>query len=238
MTTLLALDAAGDCCSVALLHAGDLDVLRGAPGQNHLEHVQPMIEQMLARHALVPGACDAFAFGSGPGSFTGLRVACTLAQGLAYGCGRPVIAVGNLEALAQQAAGTVDPAIGAGGTLRILAAVDARMGQAYWSVLEGAAGYWRELAPPGLCAAGELAALAAAWAPQLCAGRRAWLQGLDGLAGLHLCDAQADAQAIVQLARTRFAAGAVQAPQQAAPAYVRDDVARTVAQRRAAAQGA
>lgn len=232
MPTLLALDTAGDDCSVALLHGDVLDVLCGGAGQNHLEDVMPLVERMLARHGLRPGACDAFAFGSGPGSFTGLRVACTIAQGLAYGADRPVIAVGNLEALALRAA-RADA-----GPARVLAAIDARMGEAYWSVLEGQGLGWEVLAPPALCAAGQLVSLAARWQPSYGAGRIAWLRGLLGAAGLPLRDAQADAGDILHLAREKYAAGLMLAPHQVAPAYVRDDVARTVAQRRAAAQGA
>ena len=80
--------------------------------------------------------------------------------------------------------------------------------------------------------------LAARWQPSYGAGRIAWLRGLLGAAGLPLRDAQADAGDILHLAREKYAAGLMLAPHQVAPAYVRDDVARTVAQRRAAAQGA
>jgi len=228
--TLLALDTAGDLCSVALLRDGAIDLLRGAPGHNHLEHALPLVQGLLARHGLRPGDCDAFAFGSGPGSFTGLRVACTIVQGLAYGTHRPVVAVGNLDALALAAR----PAAAAPtGPVRVLAALDARMDQAYWAVYEGAGLQWQALTAPALCAAGELAAQVEHWRPHYCAGQLRWLSAAIG-AGAAVRPAQADAAAVVELARQRYAAGLLVAPQQAAPAYVRDDVARTVAQRRAA----
>jgi len=228
--TILALDTAGDICSVALLRDGTIDVVRGATGHNHLEHALPLVQGLLARHGLRPSGCDAFAFGSGPGSFTGLRVACTIVQGLAYGSERPVVAVGNLDALALAACSAdAAPAV----PVRVLVALDARMDQVYWAVYEGAGLQWQALTPPALCDAGELAAQVDRWRPHYCAGQLPWLRAAVG-AGSALRQAQADAGVIAELARQRYAAGLVVAPQQAAPAYVRDDVARTVAQRRAA----
>ncbi len=235
-TTLLAIDTAGDACTLALWHAGGTALERGAPGQTHLEHVMPLVRQLFERQGLRPAACDAFAFGSGPGSFTGLRVACTIAQGLAYGAQRPVIAVGNLQALARQAAALAGPATDR--PIRVLAAIDARMAQAYWAVFEGAGDRWRMLAPPALCDESRLAAVVRQWQPRLCAGRSAWLQALVGDPAPALQDAVADAGAVLCIAREDLARGAVLPPQQAAPVYVRDDVARTVEQRRAAAAAA
>ena len=234
MPTLLALDTAGDTCTLALMRAGAVDLAGGLPGQNHLEHVMPMIEQLLQRNGLEPGACDAFAFGSGPGAFTGLRLACTIAQGLAFGTGRPVIAVGNLPALARQAARHV----AAQAPCRVLAAVDARMNQVYWSVIDVADGVCTEQAPASLCDAAQLAAIALQWQPQLCAGRAPWLQALVGPGAWTVCDAVAGAGDIVQMAAQSLARGEVLPAGHAAPLYVRDQVARTVQERRAAGAAA
>jgi tRNA threonylcarbamoyladenosine biosynthesis protein TsaB len=233
--TLFAIDTAGEHCTLALARAGAVDLARGAPGQTHLEHVMPMIEALFARHGLAPAQCAAFAFGSGPGSFTGLRVACTIVQGLAYGAGRPVIAVGNLLALAVRA-----DERGAHGVRprRVLAARDARMNQAYAAVFEGSGTAWSTLVPPCLIDAGQLADIAARWQPDYCAGDAAWLASWLGPAGrpagLVLQDVAVDAAVIVRLALERHARGEVLAPELALPEYVRNDVARTVAQRRAA----
>jgi tRNA threonylcarbamoyladenosine biosynthesis protein TsaB len=237
VTTLFAIDTAGEQCSLALTRAGEVDLVRGEPGQTHLEHVMPMIERLFARHGLAPARCEAFAFGSGPGSFTGLRVACTIVQGLAYGAARPVVAVGNLAALAaraDEACASADP----GRLRRVMAALDARMDQAYAAVFEGSGSNWRALVQPCLIDAGQLPGIAAAWQPDFCAGDMAWLQrwlGPAGLpTGLPLRDAAVDAAVIARLALIRLARGEVLAPELAVPDYVRNDVARTVAQRRAA----
>lgn len=269
MTTIFVIDTAGDFCSLALARDGAVDTLRSAPGHNHLEHVMPMVEALFARHAITPAHCDAFAFASGPGSFTGLRVACTIVQGLALGADRPVIAVGNLLALA---AGAI-AAGSANAHRRVLSAVDARMQQAYVAVHEGAGTQWQAMLPPSVVDARAVPALVRQWQPDLCAGDAAWIQGLLGTgpagesaagrsaaghsAGAHcaaadslsraeqqragescnpvpVCHARVEPEVLAQLALASLARGEVLAPHAAVPEYVRNDVARTVAQRRAA----
>lgn len=118
---LLALETATDCCSVALLT--DADVLedhRLAPRQ-HAALILPMIEGLLAQAGLARQALDVIAFGRGPGAFTGLRIAAGVAQGLALGLDRPLVPVSTLAALAQ-----------ASGAQRVLAALDARLGEVYF----------------------------------------------------------------------------------------------------------
>ena len=99
---ILAIDTATELCSVAVLHAR-LDERCEAVGQKHSERVLPLVDLVLREAGLRLRDVDAFAFGAGPGSFTGLRIACGVVQGLAYACRRPVVAVGNLRALAAAA---------------------------------------------------------------------------------------------------------------------------------------
>jgi len=238
VATLFVIDTAGDYCALALVHGGDLHVARSPAGHNHIEHVMPMIEALFAGQGIRPDQCDAFAYASGPGSFTGLRVACTVVQGLALGSGRPVIAVGNLLALA---AGAVAPDTGlAYAQQRVLAAVDARMQQAYVAVHEGAGTRWRTLLPSTLVAVEELPALAGRWQPDVCAGNGAWLSkclaGADAALVQRVRDTQVDPAVLARLALDRLARGEVLEPASAVPDYVRNDVARTVAQRSAARQ--
>ena len=238
VTTLFVIDTAADFCSLALVLGGDLHIARSPAGHNHIEHVMPMIEELFAGNGVTPDQCDAFAYASGPGSFTGLRVACTVVQGLALGSGRPVIAFGNLLALA---AGAVVPDGGlANAQRRVLAAVDARMQQAYVAVHEGAGTQWRTLLPPTLVAVGDLPALAGQWQPDVCAGNAAWLNktlaGTDAALLQRVRDAQVDPAVLARLALDRLEHGEVLAPGLAVPDYVRNDVARTVAQRSATRQ--
>jgi len=190
-----------------------------------------MIQELLAQQALELAMIDAFAFASGPGAFTGLRVACSLAQGLAYGCRRPVVAVNSLRALSHAAA--------CGPGRRLMAATDARMGQIYWAVFESGPEL-QVLAAPSLADPGQLPGLLARWDPAVVAGdalstfETAWppLQGRTLLPDLRL-----QASSVAELASLDLRDGRQQAPRDATPEYVRDRVALTVAQRRGPAAG-
>ena len=96
---ILAIDTATELCSVAVLHAGLVERTEEV-GQKHSDRVLPFVDAVLREAELRLRDVDAFAFGAGPGSFTGLRIACGVVQGLAYASGRPVVAIGNLRALA------------------------------------------------------------------------------------------------------------------------------------------
>jgi tRNA threonylcarbamoyladenosine biosynthesis protein TsaB len=101
---LLALDTASGLCSAALSVDGEV-LLRETPTtREHAQLVLPMVQSLLAEAQWSMAQLDAIAFGRGPGSFTGLRVAAGLTQGLAFGAGLPVLPVSDLRALAQQAA--------------------------------------------------------------------------------------------------------------------------------------
>lgn len=199
----------------------------------------PMVERLFADCALRPQDCDAFAFANGPGSFTGLRVACTLVQGLALGSGRPVVEVGHLDALlraALEAGGQDSPA----GT-RVATLLDARMQQAYWCVHEQGPDGWRCVEAPAVGGIAELSAALERWQPARCAGDLPWLRGYIGGLGFALQEASVDAAVVARMALEKLARGLVVAPEAAAPVYVRERVALTVqerARRRADAAGA
>lgn len=128
---LLAIETASDACSCALLVDEDcIERHRVAP-RRHAELVLAMIEELLDEAGLALTDLDALAFGRGPGSFTGIRVAAGVIQGLAYGADLPVVPVSSLQALAQGARRET-------GSTRVLAALDARMGEVYWGVYEDA----------------------------------------------------------------------------------------------------
>ena len=107
-----------------------------------------MVTEILEEGGIALSDCDALAFGAGPGSFTGLRVACSVAQGLGFGADLPVIGIGGLVAMAEQLR-QCRPGDFADGTT-VLSALDARMGEIYWSLLEWRGSEWVELRAPGL----------------------------------------------------------------------------------------
>jgi tRNA threonylcarbamoyladenosine biosynthesis protein TsaB len=232
---ILAIETSAQACSVALAHAAGVVQRSRSAGARVAEHALAMIAELLADQSLTLRQVDAFAFGSGPGAFTGLRVACALVQGLAFAGDRPVVPVGSLRALAYGACGQARRADkdAASVPLRVMAAVDARMGQIYWAVYEGARAE-RQLAAPALAMPEQVAGLTAQWRPHVIAGDalRAFDAAWPALnRTIRLPDAAADASMIAELARTDLSAGRALAARDAVPEYVRNQVALTVAQR-------
>ncbi len=218
--TILAIDTAADVCSVALARAGEIREEREVVGHRHSERVLPMVEMLFAAAGIGLADCDALAFGAGPGAFTGLRIACGMVQGLAYGARKPVIAVGNLEALA--AAALLENA----GAMRVLCANDARMQEAYVAVYQRSGEDVVELAGPALASAAELDAWLVRWRPDVVAG--------DAPVSFRVRFPQrAGAAAIAERALRRWESGERIDPSRAAPLYVRDHVALTIAERHA-----
>jgi tRNA threonylcarbamoyladenosine biosynthesis protein TsaB len=126
---VLAIDTACGPASVALVNGTEVPSRSAGSGQGHAEHVLSLVDDLLAESGLSLSDLDALAFGRGPGSFTGLRVAASVIQGLALGCGLPVIPVSTLAALAHAAWLKR-------GWRHVLAALDARMGEIYWGGFE------------------------------------------------------------------------------------------------------
>ena len=232
--TVIALDTATEYCSVALAHAGSLVQREVEAGQSHSQRLLPLLQQLLDEHGLTLRDVDGIAFGAGPGSFTGLRIACGVAQGLAYGLDIPVVPVGNLEALAAAARAQAPQA------RRIGVALDARMHEAYWAVYEVAAEapeLLQELSAPALAPLAELGRAMAPFAIDTAAGNAfALIAGPEGVCVLP--QVRASAGEVAQLGSMRLQAGKGVAAHLAAPLYVRDRVAQTVDERRAARSAA
>lgn len=235
--TLLAIDTATEYCSVALLRAQQITERLERVGQSHSSVLLPWIETLLREQGLQLSDCDAIAFGAGPGSFTGLRIACGVAQGLAWGANKPVIAVGNLAAMALAAAQESESEL----PQRIACAVDARMQEAYWAVFEVMPGQMhgqvREVVAPTLSSAASLVEELLTHAPQVIAGHALstlplhWPEDFAARARF-LPQIRASATSIAQLAVQAWKEGRAQPAAQARPLYVRDRVAQTIAERR------
>jgi tRNA threonylcarbamoyladenosine biosynthesis protein TsaB len=172
------------------------------------------------------GDIDGIAFGAGPGSFTGVRIACGVAQGLAFGLDRPVIPVTTLEAIAQEAWRLH-------GALAVLAAIDARMGEVYTAAFLREHDAWREVAAPAVLAPSAVAV------PD---DRHGWVAAGNAFAAIaelasssqfapKYADVRATGRAIGELAAPRFSRGEGVAADAALPVYVRHRVALTTAER-------
>jgi tRNA threonylcarbamoyladenosine biosynthesis protein TsaB len=126
LPTLAAIETSTELASVAVLHQGELFTQQSSGAATHSATVLPMLQRALHDAGIDLHACDAFAYGCGPGSFTGVRTACGLVQGLAFGAQRKVIPVVTLLAMAEAArlAGAGD---------EVITVMDARMGEVYWA---------------------------------------------------------------------------------------------------------
>ncbi len=125
MPAVLAIDTSTDACSVAFSNGASCNYSHRLLPRAHNRHILPMIDEVLAGRAL--GDVDIFACGLGPGSFTGLRIAASVIQGLAWALDRPVVGFCSLEAQAR----TALSAPGIDGEW-LLSATDAQIGQLYW----------------------------------------------------------------------------------------------------------
>ena len=223
---LLAIETSTELCSAALLRGDELFVEEVLAPNQHAERLAPMVRRLLARSGLAAADMDAFAFGQGPGSFTGIRIACGLAQGLALGAGRPVVGVSSLLALAEQATAS-----------RVVAALDARMGETYLAAYSRMGGDWQAAIEPGLFAQGALPALPGHdWV-----ATGSGFDGFDWLRGAYSAQVgnriEGDlprAGAVARVAARKLARGESMPAEQAAPLYLRDKVAMTTRERQAA----
>ena len=212
-----AFETSSEWCSVALCVRGEMRALEQRAGHRHSELALPMLERLLGDAGLAPGALEAVAFGAGPGSFTGLRIACGIAQGLALARGLPVLGVSSLAAIAQEA-----------GAPRVVACVDARMREVYYAALakeecdDGSR--WREVISTR-CIAPQ-AAPALPGHDWIGAGSGFAVYGNLGLSTV-LPEVHPTALAVAQLAAPSLEAGEGVDAAAAIPMYVRDKVAFT-----------
>jgi tRNA threonylcarbamoyladenosine biosynthesis protein TsaB len=129
-----AIETSGDWCSVALWVEGEVAGAERRAINRHSELALPMLDALLQGTGLAAAQLDAVAFGAGPGSFTGLRIACGIAQGLAFARDLPVLGVSAFEAIAEESAAP-----------RVVACIDARMREVYYSALEKREGRWHQV---------------------------------------------------------------------------------------------
>ena len=254
---LLAIETSTDTLSVAL--GNGVSGASGASGEAIWQHtgpgaaqasltLLPVIGSLLAQAGWQLAELDALVFARGPGSFTGLRTACAVVQGLAYGArsanrpdGLPVLPVDTLAALAEEAR-LLQAEAGLPAPRRMAALLDARMGEMYVGAYRCTSGRLLEQQPARLCAPGELAGWwRSAWpdeAVPVCSDDDLLAGNVFEAHGAQFSElpgrrqpARPTARALLRLAPAALAAGAAVSAHQALPLYVRDKVAQTTAER-------
>ena len=215
---ILALDTSTEYCSAAVYIDGQTDVRDGHAGQMHSQWVLRMVDELLRSRSLRLRDLDGIAYGEGPGSFTGLRIACGVVQGLAFGADLPVVGVGTLLAMAAGSASD-----------RVVACIDARMNEIYHGAYEKRGGHWHAVHEPSVCAA-EAAPLVSGegWlgcgSGFLAHGAELQVRYAGNLAAVEP-RRYPHAREIARLAAPRFEAKAGLSSDRAVPVYIRDKVA-------------
>ncbi len=225
--SLLAFDTATDHMSIALEVRGEVFAHEAAGGARASATLIPAILALLAQAGIGLRELDAIAFGRGPGAFTGLRTACSVAQGLAFGAGKPVLPIDTLLAVAE------DARQGDRRAQCVWVAMDARMSEIYAAQYAFADGSWSVRDAPMLTTPAALGVRWQAQPPELIAGTAIAAFG-ERLAthGARLRpDALPRARAMLPLAGALWAAGGAVDAALALPLYVRDKVAQTTRER-------
>lgn len=222
-TRILAIDTATEACSVAIWDQGETHALFELCPREHTQRILPMVQQLLASCGLTLSQLDALAFGRGPGSFTGVRIGIGISQGLALGANLPMLGISTLQTLAQGAWRMT-------GAQRVLAAIDARMGEVYWGAFERQQeGEWLEsegeavLSPPQALERAQR--LQGTWSHV----GTGWQAYPDLVAGalLNLSDGQSllpQAEDMLPLALRAWQQGLAVPVEQTEPTYLRNEV--------------
>lgn len=217
---LLAIDAATEGCSVALSVDGDILTRYIVTPRGHSQRLLGMVDEVLTEAGIKLSNLDGLVFDRGPGSFTGVRISTSVCQGLAFGADLPVVAVSSLAALAQGALRTH-------GTDKVLAAIDARMGEIYAGWYQQTKGIMQPIQAEWIGKADQLPDLGHDW---FGAGTGWGTYQIE--LSQHTADSASDpdnealphAQDLLALAIPEFESGKVLKPEQALPTYLRNQV--------------
>ncbi len=231
MTCLLAIDSATEAMCIALSRDGRRFVFEGEGGALASARLLPEVMVLLQSAGCTLDDVDAVGFGRGPGAFTGLRSACSVAQGLALGAGKPVLALDSLLLVAQEAFDELGDA-----AADCWVAMDARMDEVYAAHYRREGERWQVLTAPMLCRPEELNRRWAAEPPRCVAGSAlaAFGERLATGNALQRPATRSRAAALARLAEAAWCDGAAVDAALALPVYLRDKVAQTTAEREAA----
>lgn len=221
---ILALDTSTEHCSVALWRDGAVRERAARAGQGHSEMLTGMVDAVLVEGGLKLAMLDGIAYGQGPGSFTGLRIACAVAQGLAFPGDIPLAGIGTLHAMAL-----------ACGAAKVVCCLDARMQEIYHAAYVREGDTYREVSPPRVCAPAAVPQLQGGAWTGCGSGFAVYRDVLQQVCGTALEQVMDDvyphARDIARLAAPVFAAGKGVRAEEAAPLYIRDKVALKTAER-------
>jgi tRNA threonylcarbamoyladenosine biosynthesis protein TsaB len=236
MPIILAIETSSEMASCALLRGGEVIFRESSGVRTHSQSVLPMVQELLDEAGIVLRDCDAIAYGAGPGSFTGVRTACGISQGLGFGAGLPLVPVVTLDAMALACRQ-------AHGADAVLAVLDARMNEVYWAQYRFDGDTPVAMLPPALSAPADVApdapaasAASDASAFQLTAcgnGFAAYEDAFAGkpfAAGAHAA-VMPHAVQIAHLGARLFEQGHAVPAAQAQPLYLRNKVAYTKEER-------
>ncbi|HGH3373533.1 TPA: tRNA (adenosine(37)-N6)-threonylcarbamoyltransferase complex dimerization subunit type 1 TsaB [Kluyvera cryocrescens] len=221
---ILAIDTATEACSAALWNDGNTCAHFELCPREHTQRILPIVQDILTQGGVSLTNLDALAFGRGPGSFTGVRIGIGIAQGLALGAELPMIGVSTLATMAQGAWRKQ-------GASRVLAAIDARMGEVYWAEYQrDAQGVWHGEATEAVlkpeAVQQRLAELEGEWAT-VGTGWAAWPDMTQG-ANVTLSDGDVllpEAEDMLPIACQLLEQGKTVAVDKAEPVYLRNEVA-------------
>ncbi|NKI97217.1 tRNA threonylcarbamoyladenosine biosynthesis protein TsaB [Rhizobacter sp. SG703] len=227
MGTLLAFDTSTDAMGIALVAPGWQAAHDRAGGAQASATLVPELMALLAAHGLALAGVDAIAFGCGPGAFTGLRTACSVAQGLAFGASKPVIPVDSLLLVADDARAQT-------GATEVCVAMDARMDEIYAGGYRWADGRWTATDAPALLRLDAFQALQRARPGAVVAGSAldAFGERLALSASVQrVPQPRSRAEALARVAAQLWSQGVRVDAAHALPVYLRDKVAQTTVER-------
>lgn len=221
---LLAFDTSTEYLSLAIQRGSALFEYNVLAGQTHSQIILPQIQTLLTQAGLQLQDLDGLAFGAGPGSFTGVRIAAGVAQGLGFGANLAVVGVCTLMALAE-----------ASGAAKVIACLDARMGEVYHAVYVKEATGWQAIIAPGLYKPDAVPALAGDDWVGVGSGWQTYGEVLAEVYRGQVLSTQPAllpmASAVLALAQPSFVAGEAQSAEHAMPIYIRNRVALKTAER-------
>jgi len=223
---ILAIDTATEACSAALFVDGVITEQYQLAPREHTQLILEMVETLLAQANLQLSELDALAFGCGPGSFTGVRIATGVAQGLAFAHDIPVIPISTLAAIAQLTFDNHQQQF-------VLAGIDARMNEMYWAHYQLGDNQLMTLVGQEKVSAAHTIKLSSDISSHWCGAGSAWesyREALNGNMGEQITECYADyfprSSSLVKLAVAAFAQGKSVPASQALPVYLRNDVAK------------